>query len=237
MQNFPSHADPHRANPVMARGEAGERAAVFIDKDGALVEPVADSLDPSLLRFTPTALDGLRVLRDAGFALVVVTNQPGIAQERFTRQAFARLEAALVARLAGEGIVVEGFHVCPHAARGRPGGACLCRKPAPGLLRQAAIAHRLHLPSSWMVGDVLDDVEAGHRAGCRSVLLDVGREIAWRQSPLRVPDHRCADLLAAANFIVAAAPRADGSAGRAQPGPPVSRITRWSLAGAWSGLR
>jgi histidinol-phosphate phosphatase family protein len=214
---------------------APARPAVFIDKDGTLVENIPNNVDPSLLRFMPNALEGLRVLRDAGFALVVVTSEPGIAQERFARQAFARLEAALVARLAGEGIPLEGFHLCPHAAQTRPGGACLCRKPAPGLLRQAAIAHRLHLPASWMVGDVLDDVEAGHRAGCRSVLLDVGNETAWRQSPLRVPDHRCADLLGAAQFIVAAAPRTDASTGQVRTHRPASRSGNLPFATAWSG--
>jgi histidinol-phosphate phosphatase family protein len=211
-----------------------ERPAVFVDKDGTLVADIPNNVDPSLLRFTPNAFEGLRVLRDAGFALVVVTNQPGIAQERFTRHAFARLEAALVARLAEEGIALEGFHLCPHAPQARPGDACLCRKPAPGLLRQAAIAHRLHLPGSWMIGDVLDDVEAGHRAGCRSVLLDVGNEMAWRQSPLRVPEHRCADLLAAAQFIVAAAPRTEISAARSRRHPLASRMTRSPSATAWS---
>jgi len=220
-------ADVPRLEPLR-----GERPAVFIDKDGTLVADVADDLDPALLDFTPHAFAGLRLLRDAGFALVIVTAQPGIAQRRFTRQAFARLEAALLARLADEGIPVEGFHVCPHAAEVRPGGACLCRKPAPGLLRQAAIAHRLHLPGSWMIGDMLDDVEAGHRAGCRSVLVDVGNERAWRESPLRVPDHRCGDLLAAAQFIRAAAPRsaADGTPARAPAHP--SRLGRSALATA-----
>ncbi len=206
----------------------GERLAVFIEKDDTLVDDGANNPNPALPGFTPHALEGLRLLRGAGFALVIVTHQPVIAQQRFTRQAFARLEAALLARLAAEGIAVEGSHLCPHEAG--PGGACLCRKPAAGLLRQAAIAHRLHLPGSWMIGDTLDDVEAGHRAGCRSVLLDVGNETGWRQSPLRVPDHRCADLLAAAQFILAAAPRPERCGAPARiPGLP-SRLGLSSLA-------
>jgi len=71
------------------------------------------------------------------------------------------------------------------------------------MLRQAARAHRLDLRRSWMIGDILDDVEAGRRAGCRSVLLDVGNETVWRRSPLREPDHRAPDLLDAARHIVA----------------------------------
>jgi histidinol phosphatase-like enzyme len=81
--------------------------------------------------------------------------------------------------------------------------ACACRKPAPGLLRQAAAEHGIDLAQSWMVGDILDDIEAGRRAGCRTVLLDVGNETVWHRTPLREPHHLCADLLAAAQTIVA----------------------------------
>jgi hypothetical protein len=81
---------------------------------------------------------------------------------------------------------------------------CLCRKPAPGLLRQAARAHRIDLQRSWMIGDILDDIEAGRRAGCRPVLLDVGSETVWRMSPLRTPHHRAPNLLEAARAIIAA---------------------------------
>jgi D-glycero-D-manno-heptose 1,7-bisphosphate phosphatase len=181
----------------------GDRPAVFLDMEGTLVADRPDRVDPAQLRFVPHAFEALRVLRDAGYAPVIVAHQPGIAQHRLARQAFARLEAALLGRLADAGLRIERIHLCPHGGEPKPGGACLCRKPAPGLLRQAAISHRLHLPSSWMIGATLDDVEAGHRAGCRSVLLDVGSETAWRQSPLRVPEHRSGDLLSAAEFIVA----------------------------------
>lgn len=178
------------------------RPAVFIGKDGTLVVDVPDNVEPARLRFTTGAADGLRRLQDAGFALVVVTHEPGIAQQRVTRRDFARLEAALFARLAEQGIRLDGLHLCAHGPLGQRPGSCLCKAPAPGLLRQAAVAHDIDLSRSWMIGDTLDDVEAGHRAGCRSVLLDVGNETGWRRSPLREPDHRCADLLAAAKHIL-----------------------------------
>jgi len=216
----------------------GSRPAVFLDKDGTLVAGCAGTIaDPACLRFTANAFEGLRLLRDAGFALVVVTHQAGIAEHRFARQAFARVEAALVARLGAEGLSLEGLHLCPHRAEARPGGACLCRTPAPGLLRQAAIAHRLHLPSSWMIGDTLDDIEAGHRAACRSVLLDVGSETAWRQSPLRRPDHRCTDLLAAAEFIVSAAPQAESTSDWSRIPSPPSRLAGTRSAAAFGSAR
>jgi phosphoglycolate phosphatase-like HAD superfamily hydrolase len=81
------------------------------------------------------------------------------------------------------------------------------------MLRQAALSNRLDLKRSWMVGDVLDDVEAGRRAGCQTVLLDVGHEVEWRLSPLREPEHRASDLLDAARFMIASdvASRARGA--------------------------
>ncbi|MEW6707246.1 MAG: HAD family hydrolase [Pseudomonadota bacterium] len=182
--------------------------AVFLDKDGTLVEDVPYNVDPARLRFTPNASAGLKLLQAHGYLLIVVTNQPGIALGHFDRAALARLQTALQRMLADEGVHLQGFYACPHAASPDPKRPnCLCRKPAPGLLRQGAQAHQVDLARSWMVGDILHDVEAGRRAGCRTVLLDVGHETQWQMSPLRQPHHRCRDLLHAAETIV----RADAS--------------------------
>lgn len=175
-----------------------QRRAVFLDKDGTLVVDVPYNVDPARLRFTPGALPALRVLQAAGYALVIVSNQPGLALGRFDVPAWTRLQAALLQRLRAAGLVIDGLYWCPHA----PAAGCGCRKPAAGLLRQAAQDHRLDLARSWMVGDILDDVEAGRRAGCRSVLLDVGHETVWAPGVDRVPGYRAADLLDAARYIV-----------------------------------
>jgi D-glycero-D-manno-heptose 1,7-bisphosphate phosphatase len=179
------------------------RPAAFIDKDGTLVENLPYNVDAGRLRCTPHALEALRLLDSAGYAIVIVTNQPGLALARFTRAEFVVLQQALEHRLRDEaGVELAAFQVCPHAPASHASGACLCRKPAPGLLRQAACRHRLDLTRSWMVGDILDDVEAGRRAGTRTVLLDVGNETEWRVSPLRTPHHVCRDLREAATLIV-----------------------------------
>lgn len=189
---------PHRSPPH-------DRPAVFLDKDGTLVDDVPYNVDPALLRFTPHAIDGLRLLQSHGYLLIVASNQPGIALGHFDRAGLARLQAALTQMLADEGVVLHGFYACPHAASADPKRPnCLCRKPAPGLLRQGAQAHHVDLSRSWMVGDILNDVEAGRRAGCRTVLLDVGNETQWLMSPLREPHLRCRNLLEAAQAIVAA---------------------------------
>ncbi|HUP05523.1 MAG TPA: HAD family hydrolase [Caldimonas sp.] len=200
----PTREGAARLHDVRAALRAERRRVVFIDKDGTLVVDVPYNVDPARLTFTPHALAGLQALQRAGYALVVVTNQPGLAAGRYSRAEFAKLQRALEERLRREaGIELAGFYTCPHAPAPSPALACLCRKPAPGMLRQAALARGFDLSSSWMIGDILDDIEAGHRAGCRAVLLDVGNETVWRRSPLREPDHRVADLHEAARVILA----------------------------------
>ena len=192
------------------------RPAVFVDKDGTLVDDVPYNVDPARVSFRPGALPALATLAASGFALVVVTNQSGIGRGLFSEAQFAALRLALVARLRREaGLALTGFEHCPHSpgADGLP--ACSCRKPMPGMLRRAALAHRLDLARSWMVGDTLDDVEAGHRAGCRSILYDSGGETVWRASPLRRPDAVIADWDEVAHWILAAR-RHDGGAWRRQ---------------------
>jgi histidinol-phosphate phosphatase family protein len=189
---------------------ASSARAVFLDKDGTLVENVPYNVDPARLRFTPHALEGLRLLVAHGWRLIVVSNQPGLAYGLFQRAELMRLRAALAERMAEGGAPLTDFYCCPHAPAGPKAAGCLCRKPAPGLLRQAARRHALDLAQCWMIGDILDDVEAGARAGCRSILLDVGNETEWRLSPLRTPHARAADLLEAARLIVAADAQGEG---------------------------
>jgi histidinol-phosphate phosphatase family protein len=186
----------------VALTEAARRPAIFLDKDGTLVEDVPYDIDPARLVFTQGALPALTLLAEAGYALIVVTHQPGLASGRFSRADFALLERALMRRVRDEaGVDIAAVYACPHAPAVGRAPACLCRKPAPGLLRRAALERRLDLARSWMIGDILDDIEAGRRAGCRTVLLDVGHETMWRLSPLRTPHHRCADLFEAAQLI------------------------------------
>ena len=179
------------------------RAAIFIDKDGTLVVDEPYNVDPERVRLTPHAIEGLRLLASLGYLLVLITNQPGIAMGRFDWDALYRLRQGLQRLLASHGVWLAGFYACPHAPSPEGDPDCACRKPEPGLFEQAARDLRIDLDASWMVGDILDDVEAGHRAGCRAVLLDVGNETVWRDGPGRTPDLRAADLLDAARQIAA----------------------------------
>jgi D-glycero-D-manno-heptose 1,7-bisphosphate phosphatase len=186
------------------------RPAVFIDKDGTLVRDVPYNVDPARLEFTTGAVGALARLAAAGYALIVVSNQPGVALGHFTQSDLDTLAHHLKERLADAGVPITGFYTCPHRppAQSGVGVGCACRKPAPGLLLRAARELAIALDASWMIGDILDDVEAGHRAGCRTVLLDVGNETEWRLSSLRAPTVRAKDLAQAAQAILGRPARA-----------------------------
>lgn len=157
--------------PPPAHARRPTRSAVFVDLDGALVERRPCNVDPALLVLQPGAAAALAALAAQGQALLVVTNQSGLARGYFTRSQFARLQTALEQRLRDAGVALLDFLVCPHAPGPDGGPSCLCRMPAPGLLMRAARRHGIELARSWMVGQSLDGIEAGRRAGCRTLLL------------------------------------------------------------------
>jgi histidinol-phosphate phosphatase family protein len=178
--------------------------AVFLDKDGTLVEDVPFNVDPARVRLGPGAAEGLAALHAGGFLLVVVSNQSGVAGGLFPESALTGVWARLGALLAP--VPLAGCYHCPHG----PADGCDCRKPEPGLLRRAAAELGIDLARSWMVGDILNDVEAGRRAGCRTVLIDNGNETEWAPGPDRRPHHTAPDLARAARVILGdAEPRND----------------------------
>ena len=185
------------------------RPAVFLDKDGTLVEDVPYNVDPAAIRLAPRAGEGLARLHTAGYPLFVITNQSGVARGYFEERALVEVEERLRALLAPFGVPLAGLYYCPH----HPDGAveayartCECRKPMPGLLQRAASEHGLDLARSVFIGDILNDVEAGHRAGCRTVLIAPGGETEWLFTAERIPDFVAADLDEAARQILAADP-------------------------------
>jgi histidinol-phosphate phosphatase family protein len=187
-------------------GALAKPQAVLLDKDGTLIEDMPYNVDPAHIRLEPTAIEGLRLLRDAGFRLIVVSNQPGVAHGFFVESAVAGVENRLRELLTAGGVALDGFYHCPHHPRGSVADYARvfdCRKPQPGMLHRAANDHGLDLARSWMVGDILNDMEAGRRAGCRTVLLENGHETEWLLSDLRRPDHVARDLAAAARIILA----------------------------------
>lgn len=153
--------------------------AIFLDRDGTLVHPRHYPSLPEHLKLYDGIVSGLCRLQAAGFRLIVITNQSGIARGYFTQDDLWRMHEYLWEELASKGVRLDAIYSCPH----HPDGVlpelamhCACRKPLPGMLLHAARDFDLDLRRSWVVGDILDDVEAGHRAGCRTVLVDLGTE-------------------------------------------------------------
>jgi histidinol-phosphate phosphatase family protein len=178
--------------------------AVFLDKDGTLLEDVPYNVEPDRMRWAPGAETALRMLAEAGFRLVVVSNQSGVARGLFDEKALVGVRTRLAEMFQAIGTSLADFYYCPHYPEGKvPPHAtpCDCRKPAPGLIARAASEHQLDLGRSWMIGDILDDVEAGRRAGCRTILLDNGHETLWQLTPERIPDRLARDLADAARII------------------------------------
>lgn len=179
--------------------------AVFLDKDGTLIDDVPYNVEPKRMRFTPRAAEGLRALHASGYKLLVVTNQSGVARGYFREEALYGVECHLRDMMAQVGVPLHAFYYCPHHPDGllRPYAVqCACRKPAPGLLLRAAEEHGLDLRRSWLVGDILHDIEAGRRAGSRTILLDNGNETEWLLSRERLPHWIVGNLAEAARVIL-----------------------------------
>lgn len=178
--------------------------AIFLDKDGTLIEDVPHNVDPQRVVLGPRVAQGLALLQRHGYALFIVSNQSGIAHGIFSEAALRHVLQHLQDMLGDQGIVINGVYYCPHSPTGTVASyasACTCRKPMPGMLQRAAGEHGIDLRRSWMIGDILHDIEAGHRAGCKAALIDNGNETQWQRSPLRTPDIIASDVRAAARMI------------------------------------
>lgn len=179
--------------------------AVFLDKDGTLVENIPYNFDPRKVKLMRDVGPGLALLRKAGFRLFVVTNQSGIAQGYGTEKELDAVWKEMNTRLVSWEVKLDGFYYCPHypgAAISRYADNCACRKPQPGLLLKAIAEHGINPGGSWMVGDILNDVEAGNRAGVRTVLVDAGTETEWHLEGPRTPQFITKNFLDAAERIV-----------------------------------
>lgn len=189
--------------------ESAARPAVFLDRDGTLDTELEFLVDPAEVRLYPGAARAVRAFNERGIPVVVVTNQSAIARGLLDEAGLARVHARLAERLAEEGAHVDLVLACPHhPTEGVPPWrrVCGCRKPAPGLLVEAARRLGLDLSASWMVGDAARDLEAGRRAGARSLLVLTGKgrdELARLEAQGRPPRWVAPDLLRAAERILA----------------------------------
>jgi len=182
--------------------------AVFLDRDGTINTEEDFLSNPELLRFEKRAVEGLRLLAEAGFRLVVVSNQSGVARGLFDEEAVRDVNSRLEEMLRQEDIEIAAFYYCPH----HPAGTvpeytrvCPCRKPAPGLFTQASKDLDIDPAASYAVGDRARDLEAGRRVGARTVLVLTG--YGGKDEPvvqeMKFANHIASDLEDAARWIIA----------------------------------
>ncbi len=152
------------------------KKACFLDRDGVVIEDANYLSDPEQVRLIPGAADAIRALHDAGYAVVLVSNQSGIARGYFTTDDLKRVEQKINQELEAAGAVspFDGIYYCPHHKKGiipEYTADCGCRKPKPGLLLRAAADLNLDLSRSFIIGDKASDGNAGFNAGCSAAVL------------------------------------------------------------------
>lgn len=182
-------------------------AAVFLDRDGTIIEEVGYLNLLDRVAFFPWTVDAIRALNAAGFRVIVVTNQAGVAQGYYD-EAFVRATHALIdQRVRDGGALIDAFYYCPHHPEGRVAEyrtVCECRKPAPGLIRRAEREFGIDPSRSFTVGDRWRDVEFGQAAGARGILVRTGHGLAEEarlQGPSR-PDLVADNLIEAVAWIL-----------------------------------
>lgn len=148
--------------------------AIFIDRDGTLNVNVHHLRRSEDLQLIPGAGEAIARLKQAGYPVVIITNQSAIARGYITEPDLADIHRELDRQLAALGAQVDGVHYCPHHPEYGDKTICDCRKPAPGLLLQAAAERNLDLTRSIMIGDNITDLQAGWNAGCHGALVLTG---------------------------------------------------------------
>lgn len=172
------------------------KKTVFFDRDGTLIIDKVYLNDPEQITYLPGVFQALGELKVAGFQFVIVTNQSGVARGLVTLENLHEIHRRIAAEFARHDIHFAGFYYAPYSVESNHS----MRKPNPGMLLAANEEHHIDLPRSWMIGDRGSDVVAGHRAGCRSILLE-GVETA--ETIAEIKPHFVADsILAAARFII-----------------------------------
>jgi len=174
------------------------RGAVFLDRDGTIIEDTGYLAEPAAVRLLPGAAPAIARLNRAGIAAIVVTNQSGIARGLLDESAYAAVARQLEALLAAEGARLDADYHCPHHPDFT--GPCECRKPEPLLYRMAAADHGLDLADSWWVGDRMRDVAPAERLGGRGILIADPPDKALSPAAGRFPVVR--DLASAVDLIL-----------------------------------
>ncbi len=174
--------------------------AVFLDRDGVVVEHVHYLSKPEELRLVRGAAQAVRRLRAAGFKVVLVTNQSGVERGYFSLRQLSIVHRRLRAMLARGGARLDAIYCCPHAPAPK-GRGCSCRKPAPALFKRAARRFKIDLASSFVVGDSTSDLKAARNIGASAVLVKTGYGGSDGRHRVRA-DKTCRDVAEASRWIL-----------------------------------
>ena len=178
------------------------RPAVFLDRDGTLCEEVGYLNHVSRFRMFPFATAALRRLNDAGYPVIIVSNQSGVARGYFPESLVQQVNQVMVRRLSEAGAKVDAVYYCPHGSSDN----CDCRKPKTGMPERAVREHCIDLQRSFVVGDRYGDIQLAHNAGARVILVRTGYgegEIAWHSAEWSAaPDFIAGDLTEAVDWIL-----------------------------------
>ena len=181
---------------------SGLRPAVFLDRDGTICEEVGYLNHVSRFRMFPFAAAALRRLNDSGYAVIIVSNQSGVARGYFPESLVKQVNQLMVQQLSEAGAKVDAVYYCPHASSDN----CSCRKPKTGMLERAAGEHGIDLKRSFVVGDRHGDVELSQNAQARGILVRTGYgegELAWHAAKWPAPpDFIADDLTEAVDWIL-----------------------------------
>jgi len=185
------------------RSQIGLSPAIFLDRDGTLNVDKGYICDAQDVELFPDATRVVQDFRRLGFRIIIITNQSAIARGLLTIAQFEHVSEAFWRLLQLGNASYDGFYFCPHSPEDFP--PCECRKPEPGLVFQAALDLSVDLSSSYFIGDTIADVEAGHRAGCKAILVLTGKEYSAGAAALNhltaIPDSIQENLEAALNWI------------------------------------
>jgi D-glycero-D-manno-heptose 1,7-bisphosphate phosphatase len=217
------------------------RKAVFLDRDGTLIQERGYLKDPDQVALEQGAAEAVTRLNRSGFAVVLVTNQSGVARGYYTEEAVAAVHRRVESLLEAEGACLDGVYYCPHYPEGgvqEYRKACSCRKPAGGMLLRAAEDLGIRLEGSYMIGDKLTDAETARREGLTGILVRTGYgEEQWKASlqepgPEK-PDRVVVDLREAVDFVFWAeknlvSPEPEG---KEREGTPWLWSTKWVSQG------
>lgn len=192
-------------NELVEEGGAGhiklssskQSPAIFLDRDGTINEEVSYLHEPERFKIIPNAVNGIKKLQDMGYKIIIISNQPGIGMGYYTKEDFYRVNRKMLTIFSKEGILVDKIYFCPHSKS----EACSCRKPDQELIKRAEKDLNIDIKRSIFIGDKTSDIEAGRRAGMKTILVMTG--FAGKDGEFdAIPDKKVEDISEAAETIL-----------------------------------